>query len=51
MAQKVRACAYLECSAKTGEGIREVFETATRVALSSENNLQPKRLSKLTNFT
>ena len=33
MAEKVGAYAYLECSAKTREGVREVFITATRAAL------------------
>ena len=33
MAEKINAFAYLECSAKSKEGIREVFETATRAAL------------------
>ena len=33
MAEKINAFAYLECSAKTKEGVREVFETATRAAL------------------
>ena len=32
MAEKVKAFAYLECSAKSKEGVREVFETATRAA-------------------
>jgi Ras family protein A len=31
--QKIGATRYLECSAKTGEGVREVFEQATRLAL------------------
>lgn len=30
MADKIGAYAYLECSAKTKEGVRLVFETATR---------------------
>ena len=33
MAEKIGASAYLECSAKLIEGVREVFETATRVTL------------------
>jgi Ras family protein A len=33
-AQKIGANGYVECSAKTGEGVREVFQTATRHALS-----------------
>ena len=33
MAEKIKAFAYLECSAKSKEGVRGVFETATRAAL------------------
>jgi len=33
MAEKINAFAYLECSAKSKEGVRAVFETATRAAL------------------
>jgi Ras family protein A len=33
VAQKISARHYLECSAKTGEGVREVFQYATRAAL------------------
>ena len=33
MADNIGAFAYLECSAKTKEGVREVFEMATRAAL------------------
>ena len=33
MAERIAAFGYLECSAKTKEGVREVFETATRAAL------------------
>ena len=38
VAQKIGARQYLECSARSGEGVREVFQTATRAAL-----LKPKR--------
>lgn len=38
VAQKIGARMYLECSARTGDGVREVFQTATRSAL-----LKPKR--------
>lgn len=34
VAQKIHAADYVECSAKTGDGVRKVFETATRFALS-----------------
>jgi Ras family protein A len=33
MAEKIQAKAYLECSAKTKEGVRAVFETATKASL------------------
>lgn len=36
MAERIGAFAYLECSAKTKDGVREVFETATRAALQSK---------------
>ena len=34
MADKIGAVGYLECSAKTKEGVREVFEHAARAALA-----------------
>ncbi|KAI9099759.1 GTP-binding protein rhoA [Phlyctochytrium arcticum] len=34
MAQKIGAYRYVECSAKTGEGVTQIFEHATRAALA-----------------
>jgi len=36
VAQKIGATKYIECSAKTGYGVREVFEWATRYALMNQ---------------
>jgi len=33
VARKIGAAKYLECSAKMNDGVREVFEHATRAAL------------------
>jgi Ras family protein A len=33
MAERIGAACYLECSAKENDGVREVFEAATRAAL------------------
>merc|ERR1711988_1627334 len=42
MAEKISAFAYLECSAKSKEGVREIFETATRAALQVKKKKKPK---------
>lgn len=42
MAEKIGAAAYLECSAKTKEGVREVFECATRSALICKKKKRSK---------
>ena len=56
MAEKINAFAYLECSAKSKEGVREVFETATRAALQvktmkSERSLGEKLITQKTNYS
>ena len=43
MRRKIGAKYYLECSAKTNEGVREVFEHATRAALLSKKGKKEKR--------
>ncbi|KGL78729.1 Rho-related GTP-binding protein RhoC, partial [Tinamus guttatus] len=40
MANRISAFGYLECSAKTKEGVREVFEMATRAGLQVRKNKQ-----------
>ncbi|PVU91112.1 hypothetical protein BB561_004565 [Smittium simulii] len=42
VATKIGAYQYLECSAKDNDGVREVFETATRAALQTKT--KKKRL-------
>uniref|UniRef100_A0A0B6Y3Q3 Ras-like GTP-binding protein Rho1 n=1 Tax=Arion vulgaris TaxID=1028688 RepID=A0A0B6Y3Q3_9EUPU len=42
MAEKIGAAAYVECSALTKEGVREVFEVATRNALKSKKQKKIK---------
>lgn len=36
LAKKIKAVAYLECSAKTMTGIRNVFETVAKAALHAK---------------
>ncbi|XP_001607509.2 ras-like GTP-binding protein Rho1 isoform X2 [Nasonia vitripennis] len=38
MANRINALSYLECSAVTKEGVRQVFETATRAALENKSS-------------
>ncbi|CAO2658441.1 Nn.00g061640.m01.CDS01 [Neocucurbitaria sp. VM-36] len=41
--KKIGAQKYLECSAKTNEGVREVFEHATRAALLTRKEKKSKK--------
>ena len=53
MANQIKANGYLECSAKTKTGVREVFEVAAKAALQKKvfnksqtsNNLEKSRKS------
>ncbi|KAF9402025.1 Rho GTPase, partial [Podila epigama] len=43
VAAEIGAREYLECSALTGEGVREVFESATRASLLIHGKLSSHR--------
>ncbi|XP_062592570.1 ras-like GTP-binding protein rhoA [Saccostrea cucullata] len=43
IAEHIRAFAFIECSAKTQEGVRKVFETATRAALQVKKKRRIKK--------
>ncbi|PIK54496.1 Rho1 [Apostichopus japonicus] len=46
MAEQINAYSYLECSAKSNEGVREVFEMATRAALQKRKSHR-RRMCKI----
>ena len=43
MCERIKAYAYLECSAKTKEGVRDVFTTAARVALMTKERRKKRK--------
>lgn len=43
MAETIKAYGYLECSAKNKEGVREVFETATRATFKVKKHKHTKK--------
>ncbi|KAJ2766651.1 GTP-binding protein Rho1 [Coemansia nantahalensis] len=42
VASKINAHKYMECSAKSGAGVRDVFEEATRAALTAAGKRKRK---------
>jgi len=47
MATRIGAFAYLECSAKTREGVQSIFETATKAALEKAKSKRKSRPCKI----
>ncbi|EAU36189.1 protein rho1 [Aspergillus terreus NIH2624] len=47
VAKKIGAYKYLECSARTNDGVREVFESATRAALLTKTHKKPHKCTIL----
>lgn len=43
VADKIKALKYMECSAKLNQGVREVFEAATRAALQTKEKKEKKK--------
>lgn len=42
VASKIGAFKFLECSARTNQGVKEVFEVATRAALTVRKSVKNK---------
>nr|XP_061813489.1 rho-related GTP-binding protein RhoA-B-like isoform X2 [Nerophis lumbriciformis] len=47
MANRIGAFGYMECSAKTKDGVREVFEMATRAALQARRGKKSNKCTLL----
>lgn len=47
MMEIVGAIAYVECSSKTGEGVKDVFNTAVRKAFEVKKQKKPKRCCRI----
>jgi GTPase SAR1 family protein len=47
VAQTIGAYKFLECSARNNEGVKEVFEHATRAALMKKGNKTKAKLCML----
>lgn len=43
MATEVKACGYVECSSRTGGGVKEVFDTAVRTIITHRKPVKVKR--------
>jgi hypothetical protein len=46
MMNRIGALNYLECDAKNGEGLRDVFECACREAMSHKNSKEKSTIEK-----
>ncbi|PVF94900.1 putative GTPase Rho1 [Serendipita vermifera] len=42
LSRRIGASAYLECSAKSGEGVKQVFQTAAMATCSSDSKIKPR---------
>ena len=47
VANRIAAVAYHECSARNNDGVREVFDTATRAAVNRKSKNRRHRVCKL----
>lgn len=46
VAKEIDAVEYIECSARTGQGVRDVFQAATRAALQGKDKKKKKEKKK-----